>query len=218
MRADSPSQRVGAAPSEGFGKVRHRVPMLSLGNAFARRGRGGVLSARAALPRASMPTEELAITAEPKIDGLSISIRYEEGALVGRRRAATVPKARTSTENVRTISRGAEEAARAATCPDVFEVRGEIYMRHADFRAMNEQQAAAGAKTFANPRNAAAEFAAPARFQQSRPSGRCASSPMPGATCRRCRRRRKRAWSRAMKTLGLSGQPGDDACARRRRS
>ena len=81
VRPDSPSRRVGAAPVEGFGKVRHRVPMLSLGNAFDGRGRRRISSTACAASSGSRPSAPLAFTAEPKIDGLSISLRYEEGAL-----------------------------------------------------------------------------------------------------------------------------------------
>src|SRR4029450_10224384 len=95
------------------------------------------------------------ITAEPKIDGLSISIRYEEGAFVGAATRGDGSEGENVTENVRTISE-VPKKLHGRHVPEVFEVRGEIYMRHADFRTMNEQQAAAGAKTFANPRNAAA--------------------------------------------------------------
>ncbi len=154
MRADSPSQRVGAAPAEGFGKVRHRVPMLSLGNAFADED-VEEFSSRVRRFLGLDADEELAITAEPKIDGLSISIRYEDGRFVGAATRGDGSEGENVTENVRTISE-VPKKLHGRNVPDVFEVRGEIYMRHADFRAMNEQQAAAGAKTFANPRNAAA--------------------------------------------------------------
>jgi DNA ligase (NAD+) len=151
---DSPSQRVGAAPAEGFGKVRHRVPMLSLGNAFADE-EVEEFSLRVRRFLGLGAEDELAITAEPKIDGLSISIRYEGGMFVGAATRGDGSEGENVTENVRTISE-VPKKLKGRNVPDVFEVRGEIYMRHADFRAMNEQQAAAGAKTFANPRNAAA--------------------------------------------------------------
>ncbi len=151
-RTDSPSDVVGAQPSEGFAKVTHDVQMLSLSNAFdaadieefdqrIRRYLG--LEADAAL----------AYTAEPKIDGLSLSLRYEAGELV---RAATRGDGRTGenvTANARTID---DIPRRIAGAPDVLEVRGEVYMSHPDFAALNERQTAQGAKVFANPRNAAA--------------------------------------------------------------
>ena len=151
-RPDSPSDRVGAAPSEAFAKVRHTVPMLSLANAFddadladfdagVRRFLG--LAAEA----------ELAYTAEPKIDGLSLSLHYEAGRLT---QAATRGDGETGenvTANARTVSDIPESLSGA---PDLLEVRGEVYMSRADFAALNARQAEAGAKTFANPRNAAA--------------------------------------------------------------
>jgi DNA ligase (NAD+) len=151
--AESLSNRVGAAPSEKFAKVRHRVPMLSLSNAFsdeeveefvARIRRFLGLSAGA----------ELILTAEPKIDGLSCSLRYEAGRLVVAATRGDGAEGEDVTANVRTIADVPQKLAGKA--PDVFEVRGEVYMLHADFRAMNERQAAAGKPLFANPRNAAA--------------------------------------------------------------
>ena len=151
-RADSPSEQVGAAPSDSFGKVRHKVRMLSLGNAF---DRGDVAEFDARIRRFLdlAADDPLAYTAEPKIDGLSLSLRYEGGRLV---RAATRGDGQTGedvTANARTIDDILETLDGA---PDVLEVRGEVYMSHADFAALNDRQAAAGAKTFANPRNAAA--------------------------------------------------------------
>ncbi|MGR3794698.1 NAD-dependent DNA ligase LigA [Vannielia sp. SX4] len=149
-RGDSPSDQVGAAPSETFSKVRHAVRMLSLGNAFEDGDVGEFdRSVRSYLGR----EEGLAYTAEPKIDGLSLSLRYEGGKLV---QAATRGDGETGenvTANARTISDIPEEVEGA---PEVMEVRGEVYMSHEDFAALNERQEAAGAKLFANPRNAAA--------------------------------------------------------------
>ncbi|SIO18948.1 DNA ligase (NAD+) [Rhodovulum sp. ES.010] len=151
-RADSPSERVGAPPAEGFAKVRHERRMLSLGNAFeadeiaefdARIRRYLGLGAEA----------PLRYTAEPKIDGLSLSLRYEMGRLA---QAATRGDGETGenvTRNARTIDDIPETLEGA---PEILEVRGEVYMAHADFEALNARQAEAGDKTFANPRNAAA--------------------------------------------------------------
>ena len=151
-RDDSPSERVGAAPAEGFGKIRHRVRMMSLANAFddadasdfvdqVRRFLG--LGAEA----------EVALVAEPKIDGLSLSLRYEQGVLV---EAATRGDGETG-ENVTANARTVDDIPETLTdAPEVLEVRGEVYMSHADFAALNARQAEQGAKTFANPRNAAA--------------------------------------------------------------
>jgi len=151
-RDDSPSDRVGAAPSETFSKVRHEVRMLSLGNAFSDADVADfVRSVRAYLGLAD--DAPLRLTAEPKIDGLSLSLLYEGGDL---RRAATRGDGETGedvTANARTID---DIPLRLEGAPDRLEVRGEVYMSHADFGALNARQAGAGGKSFANPRNAAA--------------------------------------------------------------
>ncbi|MBF9029852.1 NAD-dependent DNA ligase LigA [Rhodobacterales bacterium HKCCE3408] len=151
-RADSPSEQVGAAPAEGFGKVEHELPMLSLGNAFDEEDvTEFVRSVRRYLGLAE--EESLTFTAEPKIDGLSLSLRYEKGELI---HAATRGDGRTG-ENVTANARTIDDIPTTLTgAPDVLEVRGEVYMSHADFKALNERQDESGGKTFANPRNAAA--------------------------------------------------------------
>ncbi|MCJ2105632.1 NAD-dependent DNA ligase LigA [Methylobacterium sp. E-041] len=147
------SASVGAKPSEKFAKVRHAVPMLSLGNAFAdAEVEEFVARVRRFLNR---PEEPLAFTAEPKIDGLSLSLRYEDGRLVT---AATRGDGETG-ENVTANARTVEDIPQALAgsgWPAVCEVRGEVYLSHADFAAINARQAAAGKPLFANPRNAAA--------------------------------------------------------------
>ena len=151
-RADSPSEQVGAAPSEAFAKVRHAVPMLSLENTFSDEG-VAEFAARIRRFLGLAAEEPLAFTAEPKIDGLSLSLRYEKGVLV---QAATRGDGETGenvTANARTIG---DIPERIEGAPEVLEVRGECYMSHADFAALNVRQAEAGGKTFANPRNAAA--------------------------------------------------------------
>ncbi len=151
-RADSPSEQVGTAPAEGFSKVRHKVRMLSLSNAF---DDGDVRDFDDTIRRylGLKPDAPLAYTAEPKIDGLSLSLRYEGGKLV---QAATRGDGETGenvTRNALTVGDIPHEITGA---PDILEVRGEIYMSHADFEALNIRQAEAGANLFANPRNAAA--------------------------------------------------------------
>jgi DNA ligase (NAD+) len=150
----SPSQRVGAAPVEAFGKITHDVPMLSLGNAFedadvvdftARVRR--FLSLDAAAP--------LAFTAEPKIDGLSISIRYEGGRLMHAATRGDGAEGENVTNNVKTI-REVPHTLSGKDVPERIDIRGEIYLAHDDFRRLNEAQLVAGEKVFANPRNAAA--------------------------------------------------------------
>ena len=151
-RADSPSDLVGAAPAEGFSKIRHAVRMLSLGNAFEE---GDVAEFTRFIRNflglgAEAP---LAFTAEPKIDGLSLSLRYEHGHLV---QAATRGDGETG-ENVTANARTITDIPQTLTgAPDILEVRGEVYMSHADFEALNTRQAERGGKSFANPRNAAA--------------------------------------------------------------
>jgi DNA ligase (NAD+) len=151
-RPDSLTGRIGAAPAQGFAKVRHAVPMLSLENAFSA---GDITDFGDRIRRfLSLPADAaLAFTAEPKIDGLSLSLRYVAGRLAT---AATRGDGETGedvTANARTI---ADIPQVLPGAPEVLEVRGEVYMSHADFRALNDRQQAAGDRTFANPRNAAA--------------------------------------------------------------
>ncbi len=151
-RADSPSDQVGASVAEGFGKVTHRVRMLSLENAFAAEDVAEFVDR----VRKFLGLAEDAIvrfTAEPKIDGLSLSLRYEQGVLIQAATRGDGEVGEDVTQNARTI---ADIPQRLTGAPDVVEVRGEVYMSHADFAALNDRQAAAGEKTFANPRNAAA--------------------------------------------------------------
>ncbi len=152
VRDDSPSQRIGAPPAEGFAKIRHARRMLSLANAFSDDDVADFVDSIRRFLNLG-PDAALAFTAEPKIDGLSLSLRYEGGVLV---HAATRGDGETGenvTANARTIS---EIPTRLTGAPDTLEVRGEVYMAHDDFIALNARQAEAGAKTFANPRNAAA--------------------------------------------------------------
>ena len=152
VRADSPSQRLGAAPTSALAKVTHARPMLSLDNAFsADEVREFVARVRRFL---NLPgNEPVALTAEPKIDGLSCSLRYEKGVLVLAATRGDGTIGEDVTPNVRTISDIPQVIKDA---PEVLEVRGEVYMSKADFAALNERQQASGGKIFANPRNAAA--------------------------------------------------------------
>ena len=154
IRPDSPSERVGAAPSEQFAKVTHAVPMLSLGNAFDDADVAEFLE-RVRRFLGLEAEEPLAVTAEPKIDGLSITLRYEQGRLVLGATRGDGSVGENVTANVRTIEELPERVA-AEDFPDVFEVRGEIFMGHGDFAKLNTAQEEAGGKVFANPRNAAA--------------------------------------------------------------
>ena len=152
VRADSPSRAVGAVPSSSLAKVPHARPMLSLENAFSEEEvREFVERVRRFLNLSA--EEPVALTAEPKIDGLSCSLRFEKGALVLAATRGDGAVGEDVTANARTIS----DIPKRLTCaPTVLEVRGEVYMTKADFAALNERQEAAGGKIFANPRNAAA--------------------------------------------------------------
>ena len=154
IRPDSPSTRVGAEPAGAFGKVRHRVPMLSLGNAFED---GDVAEFVDRVRRFLMldPASPLDITAEPKIDGLSISLRYDNGRLIEASTRGDGAEGENVTANVMTIKEIPHLLA-GKDIPETIDVRGEIYLGHDDFRRLNEAQAAADDKIFANPRNAAA--------------------------------------------------------------
>jgi DNA ligase (NAD+) len=154
VREDSPAKRVGSAPSGKFKKVRHAVPMLSLDNAFS----DSDVTEFVARVRRFLKLgegEETLFTAEPKIDGLSLSLRYEDGALV---RAATRGdgfEGEDVTPNVKTLE-DVPHRLKGKKIPDVCEVRGEVYMTKSAFLKLNERQAKAGKPTFANPRNSAA--------------------------------------------------------------
>ena len=149
-RVDSPSDQIGAAVAEGFGKVAHRVRMLSLENAFAAEE---VTEFDDRVRKFLGHPGAIDYTSEPKIDGLSLNLRYEDGLLVQAATRGDGEVGENVTENARTI---ADIPQRLSGAPHVLEVRGEVYMSHADFAELNERQAARGDKSFANPRNAAA--------------------------------------------------------------
>ena len=151
-RADSPSETIGARPADGFGKVVHSVRMLSLGNAF---GADEVRAFDASLLKYLGMKEgaPLVYHVEPKIDGLSLSLRYVRGTLAVAATRGDGTEGEDVTANVRTVE---EIPERLEDAPDILEVRGEIYMGHGDFEALNERQRGAGQRPFANPRNAAA--------------------------------------------------------------
>lgn len=152
ITADSPTQRVGATPSAEFLAVTHQVPMISLDNAM---NDDELLAFMRKLTDALAENEPLLFIAEPKLDGLAVSIRYERGVLV---QAATRGDGSTGedvTHNVRTIS-SVPLRLRGDDCPEILEVRGEVYMTRSGFAQINAQLADRGQKCFANPRNAAA--------------------------------------------------------------
>ncbi len=151
---ESPSRRVGAKPARGFEKVRHARPMLSLDNAFSDEDVAEFVARIRrflGLPEA----ETLEFTLEPKIDGLSCSLRYEDGELTVAATRGDGAEGENVTANVRTIASVPQRLV-GPRVPPLVEVRGEVYMSKPDFADLNARQAAAGAPTFANPRNAAA--------------------------------------------------------------
>ncbi|WP_439627844.1 NAD-dependent DNA ligase LigA [Shinella sp.] len=153
VRDDSPSRRVGSAPLPTFAPITHSRPMLSLDNTFSDEDvRDFVNSVYRFLGR--LPDESIAFTAEPKIDGLSMSIRYENGRLVSAATRGDGTTGENVTANVLTI--GEIPNRLPAGAPDVVEVRGEVYMAKSDFLALNEKMAADGKQTYVNPRNTAA--------------------------------------------------------------
>ncbi|MBP1844985.1 DNA ligase (NAD+) [Rhizobium petrolearium] len=153
IRADSPSIRVGAAPLPTFAPITHARPMLSLDNTFSDDDvRDFVNSVYRFLGQ--LPDGSIAFTAEPKIDGLSMSIRYEHGQLVNAATRGDGTTGENVTENIKTIKEIPNGLP--AGVPDVIEVRGEVYMRKSDFLALNAQMEAEGKQTYVNPRNTAA--------------------------------------------------------------
>jgi DNA ligase (NAD+) len=152
--AESLTRKVGSQVSEKFAKVRHRVPMLSLANGFADED---VTEFVARIRRFLQWKDEapLVFTAEPKIDGLSLSLRYEGGRLVTAATRGDGTEGEDVTANARTV-KDIPQRLKGRNIPDACEIRGEVYLSHADFEAINQRQEAAGKALFANPRNAAA--------------------------------------------------------------
>src|SRR6202166_3764752 len=154
VTSDSPSQKIGAQPSGRFAKVRHAVPMLSLDNAFAEED---VVDFVARIRRFLKlgDDDEIAFSAEPKIDGLSMSLRYEGGELVTAATRGDGAVGEDVTANIRTLE-DVPKKLKGRNVPATCEVRGEVYMTKQAFLALNERQKAAGDTVFANPRNSAA--------------------------------------------------------------
>ncbi|CCE08945.1 DNA ligase (Polydeoxyribonucleotide synthase (NAD+)) [Bradyrhizobium sp. STM 3843] len=153
VSADSPSQKVGAAPSGRFKKVRHAVPMLSLDNAFAEEDVRDFVGRIVRFLK--LPDDQIDFSAEPKIDGLSMSLRYEGGELVTAATRGDGAEGEDVTANIRTL-KDVPQKLKGRNIPDICEVRGEVYMTKQAFLALNERQKAAGDTVFANPRNSAA--------------------------------------------------------------
>jgi DNA ligase (NAD+) len=153
VSAESPSQKVGAAPSGRFKKVRHAVPMLSLDNAFAEEDVRDFVGRIVRFLK--LADDNIDFSAEPKIDGLSMSLRYEGGELVTAATRGDGAEGEDVTANIRTLE-DVPQKLKGRNVPDVCEVRGEVYMTKKAFLALNERQKAAGDTIFANPRNSAA--------------------------------------------------------------
>lgn len=154
-RSDSPSEKVGAPVVSGFSKITHQVPMLSLDNAFNDQD----VKDFAARIRRFLSLDEasiVALSAEPKIDGLSLSLRYEHGQLVSAATRGDGAVGENVTANVQTISEIPQTLPEQSDVPEVMEVRGEVYLRRDDFEALNKRQAEAGKQIYVNPRNTAA--------------------------------------------------------------
>ncbi|MBX3568443.1 MAG: NAD-dependent DNA ligase LigA [Rhizobiaceae bacterium] len=154
VRADSPSGAVGAAPAEGFAKVRHGVPMLSLAKAYTDEDVVDFLE-RAKRFFARDEDLDIAFTAEPKIDGLSASLRYENGVFVQGATRGDGAVGEDITANLRTIADIPHELA-GSGWPETIEIRGEVYMSYAEFEALKARSAASGGQDYVNPRNTAA--------------------------------------------------------------
>ena len=154
VSAESPSQKVGAAPSGRFKKVRHAVPMLSLDNAFAEEDVVDFVGRIRRFLKLS-EDERIDFSAEPKIDGLSMSLRYEDGELVTAATRGDGAEGEDVTANIRTLE-DVPKKLKGRKIPQICEVRGEVYMTKKAFLALNERQKAAGDTIFANPRNSAA--------------------------------------------------------------
>ncbi len=154
IRADSPSRRIGAPPAQKFAKIRHAVPMLSLGNAFSDEEVSEFVERVRRFLR--LPQDEkVAVVAEPKIDGLSCTLRYQGGRLASGATRGDGFEGEDVTANVATIT-DIPNRLGGIDLPEICEIRGEVYMSHADFAALNERQGKQGKQIFANPRNAAA--------------------------------------------------------------
>jgi DNA ligase (NAD+) len=153
VTAESPSQKVGAAPSGRFKKVRHSLPMLSLDNAFAESDVRDFVDRIVRFLR--LGDDKIDFSAEPKIDGLSMSLRYEGGELVTAATRGDGAEGEDVTANIRTLE-DVPQKLKGRNVPDICEVRGEVYMTKKAFLALNERQKAAGDTIFANPRNSAA--------------------------------------------------------------
>ena len=154
VRTDSPSARVGSKPARGFAKLRHGVPMLSLDNAFSEQDVTDFVDRIRRFLRLAAD-EPIAFTAEPKIDGLSLSLRYEHGSLVSGATRGDGLEGEDVTANVKTLE-DIPKQLEGRRVPAHCDIRGEVYMTKSAFLKLNERQKAADKQVFANPRNSAA--------------------------------------------------------------
>ena len=206
-RKDSPEDRVGASSpgTGGFTKVQHSIPMLSLGNAFEE---SDVVEFVTRIRRfLTLPAgEKVEILAEPKIDGLSCSLRYEGGELVLAATRGDGTEGENITANIKTIANIPHKLT-GSGCPNILEVRGEVYMDRHDFQRLNEQQAAQGGKVFCQPAQCGCWFTAPERC-------RCDGSASPEVLCLRLGRNLRTLWHNhdgmppEASELGLHAQSG----------
>jgi DNA ligase (NAD+) len=155
VREDSPSRRVGGPPAEGFAKVRHQVPMLSLAKAYTDQDVEDFFQRFARFFLGSEKLGEVMFTAEPKIDGLSASLRYESGVFVQGATRGDGAVGEDITANLKTIP-DIPKRLKGSGWPEIIEIRGEVYMTYAEFHALKERSAAVGGQDYVNPRNTAA--------------------------------------------------------------
>ena len=195
LTPDSPTQRVGAAPVAAFGAVKHRVAMLSLDNAFSDEE---VRDFDRRIRERLSEDAPIRYSAEPKLDGLAVSARYENGSFVQGATRGDGETGEDITQNLRTIA-ALPLKLRGDGCPAVLEVRGEVFMPLAGFERFNEEAAARGERSFINPRNAAAGQLAPARSANDR--GAPAGSVH---LWRRCRRGRRAARACTARLAGVA--------------